>query len=117
MFGRRQIAEKVHPGFHAQRPANGSGYVIVAGGAVAAERAEHVEGRAVGQALDALYLGAHLMERHMARAFYHALHAPVVGAGGEKAEIDDFFPLGGVAGIHTRAGARSLVPGLNAPWA
>ena len=111
MFGRSEIAEEVHTGFYAQSTADGAGDVVVAGRTVAAERAEHIERRAVGQTLDALYLRAHLMQGHMAGAFYHALHASVVRAGGEQSEVDDFFPLGGVAGIHAGAGAQAVAEG------
>ena len=82
--------------------------MVIAGSAVAAQGAEHVQGGIVGQALDALNLGAHLIERHVTGAFDHALHAAFKGVFGKLAQVDDFFPLGGIARVHARAGAQAV---------
>ena len=108
MLGGGEVAQKVHASFHAHGTADGSGNVVVAGGAVAAQGAKHIQGRIVGEALDALNLGAHLIERHMAGAFDHALHAAFKGVFGKLAQIDDFFPLGGIARVHASAGAQAV---------
>ena len=65
----------------------------------------------MGEALYALNLGAHLVEGHVAGAFNHALHAAFKRVSGKAPQIDDLFPLGGIARINARAGAQSVAEG------
>ena len=61
MFAGSHVAQEVRPGPGGQGPAYGAGHVVVPGGDVGDQGAQHVEGRAVAQALLQDHVGLHLV--------------------------------------------------------
>ena len=82
--------------------ADGGGDVVVARGDIGYERAEHVEGRIVAQALLQAHVRRDLIEGHMTRTLHHDLHAGVPSALGELADLDE---LGDLASVGCVVGA------------
>ena len=110
MFGRRDVAEKSVPVADGDRAADRAGNMVVAGRDVAGQRPEHIEGRAAAYAFFKFHVGFDLIERHMARAFDHHLHAEFARALGQLAQhqqLRQLSTIGGVAGAPDAARRRA----------
>ncbi len=88
------------------RRTDGAGDVVVAGGDVGNQRAQHIEGRLS----TFLHLLAHvefdLVHRHMARTLHHHLHVVLPGAASELTEGLQFRQLGLIGGVVQATGAQ-----------
>ena len=101
----RHVAQEVGAGARRDGAADGRGDVVVAHADVGHERAEHVVGRAMAEALLHDHVGLDLVDGHVAGALDHHLHSGVPGAAGELAELDHLGRLGGVVGVEEAARA------------
>ena len=99
VLGGRHIAQEACTLAGGKRAADGSRDVVVAGGDVGYERAEHVVGSLVADSLLHLHLGLYLVERHVARTLDDDLHALVPSAQGQLAQVHELVDLHGVAGV------------------
>src|SRR5271155_873750 len=86
MFGWSDIAKEVGAGRGSNRTADRAGDVIIAGGDVAGQGPEDVEGSAATYALFELDVGFDLVEGNVAGTFDHDLDAEGAGALGQFAE-------------------------------
>gem|GEM_PF-4700207 len=105
MFLGRDVAEHAGAVIGGGGGADAGGDVIVAGEDVGDERAEDVERRAVAKASLEFHVVFDLIERHVARAFDHHLHALRPGALGEFAEGFQFAQLRFIGCVGESTGA------------
>ena len=108
VLARRYVAEEVGARRSCYRPADGAGDMVVAGGDVGDERAEHIEGGAVAEPLLEKDVRLDLVDGHVAGTFDHYLHPGVHSALGQLAEDDQFMDLGAVGGVGKAAGAETV---------
>ena len=108
VLGRRDVAQEVGARRGGHGPADGGRDVVVSRGDVGDERPQHVEGRLVAQALLQLHVGGDLVERHVARALHHHLHARVPRAARELADLDELGDLPRVGGVVGGPGAHGV---------
>ena len=111
MFLRRDVAEHRRAAPAGQGRADGAGDVVVAGGDVGHERAEHVERRPVADFDLLLDVHVDLVHRDVARTFDHDLRAVLPAALGELAQDVELGELGLVAGVGDASRAAGRRPG------
>ncbi len=86
--------------------ADGAGDVVVAGGDVGHQRAEHIEGR-LGALLHLLaHVEFDLVHRHMTRTLNHHLHVVLPGTAGELTQGLEFSQLCFVGGVMQATGTQ-----------
>ena len=107
----RHVAEHAGTVVAGGSGADAAGDVVVAREDVGDERAKHVEGRAVAQRALQLHVVFDLVERNVARALDHHLHAHAPGALREHAERLQFRQLRAVGGVGESARAQAVADG------
>ena len=105
---RRHVAEHRGAVISGRRRADRAGDVVVAGEHVRNKRPEHVERRAVTEPALQLHVVLDLVERHVARAFDHHLHAVLPSALGEFAERFELCELRRVRRVGEPARAQAV---------
>src|SRR5579863_8703558 len=108
VLSRGDVAEEVGAGGGRDSAADSAGNVVVAGGDVAGQRAEDVEGSAAAYALFEFDVGLDLVERDVAGAFDHDLDAEGAGAFGKFAEDEEFGELAAISGVAGGAGTETV---------
>ena len=111
MLGGRDVAQEVGARGGRHGAADSGGDVIVARGDIGDQRAEHVEGRIVAQALLQTHVRLDLVEGHMAGTLNHDLHAGVPSALGELADLDKLGDLTGVGCVVGAARTHGIADG------
>ena len=104
----RHVAEHGRAVLGRHRGADGARDVVVAGGDVGDERAEHVERRLVAELQLLLHVHRDLVERDVAGPLDHDLHVVLPGAPGQLAERLQLGELGRVGGVGEAAGAQAV---------
>ena len=107
MLGGGDVAQEscaVHGG---DGPADGRGDVVVAGGDVGDQGAQHIEGRALADGLLHLHIGGDLVHGDMAGAFHQDLHVLFPGAAGQLAQPDQLVDLAHVGGVGQAPGRQA----------
>ena len=87
--------------------------MVVAGGDVAGQRAQHVEWCAAAYAFFQPHVGLDLVEWDVARPFDHHLHAQVARALGQFAQYQQFGYLAAIGGVAGGAGCADRLAALN----
>ena len=73
--------------------------MVVAGENIRNQRAEHIEGSLMADALFDLHVGCDFIHSHVSRAFDHDLHILVPGTLSESAQLDQLRDLTGIGTI------------------
>ena len=82
--------------------------MVIAGGNVGDQGAQHIEGGTHADALLHFHVGGYLIQRHMAGAFHHDLYVVSPGTLGQLTQTHQLFDLTHVGGVGQTAGAAGV---------
>ena len=111
MLGWGDIAQESSAAHGGDGPADGSGDVVIAGGDVGDQGAQHIEGGSHADGLLHLHVGGDLVHGHMAGPLHHHLHVLLPGPFGQLAQADQFLDLTYIGGVSQAAGAAGVAQG------
>jgi hypothetical protein len=108
VFGGCYVAEEIGARHAGDRTPYGAGDVIVSRSNIGDDGSQHVEGRAVAEALLEQDIGRHLIEWEVAGPFHHGLHTGLPGAEHQFSQQRRLRELCSVRAVGETAGSQAV---------